>query len=102
MLIGIFSPEISTGNSDDNIFNSGHVFKPEQETIDLSDKSVEDEDAIDVDIPDADLDNKNSNYEYYYVYYDEDGNVVDKSPPKTVNKAQDIPLISTTNINTNR
>ena len=46
--------------------------------------------------------NQNANYEYYYLYYDEDGNVVDKSPPKAVtsstassNKAQEIPLVST-------
>ena len=41
-------------------------------------------------------------YEYYYVYYDEEGNMVNKSPPKeipeaTLNKIQDIPLASSTN-----
>ena len=41
-----------------------------------------------------------SQYEYYYVYYDEDGNVVDKSPPKNVDatKLQDIPIVTNNNV----
>ena len=95
LFLGIFNtPDLMT-------YETEHVSKPEEEPIDLANKSSEDVDVIDID---SQNDNQNANYEYYYVYYDEDGNVVDKSPPKAVtssstttstNKAQEIPLVST-------
>ena len=65
----------------------------------------EDEDSVDIDTKNEI--GTNPEYEYYYVYYDEDGNVVEKSPPKVIesavlngDKVQDIPLVSSTTSST--
>ena len=76
------------------------LLKPDQSVVeaDFEVKSAEDIDVIDT-VPDEE---SSTEYEYYYVYYDEEGNMVNKSPPKeipeaTLNKIQDIPLASSTN-----
>ena len=65
----------------------------------------EDEDSVDIDTKNEI--GTNPEYEYYYVYYDEDGNVVEKSPPKVIesavlngDKLQEIPLVSSTTTST--
>ena len=65
----------------------------------------EDEDSVDIDTKNEI--GTNPEYEYYYVYYDEDGNVVEKSPPKVIesavlngDKVQEIPLVSSTTSST--
>ena len=64
----------------------------------------EDEDSVSIDTNEV---GTNPDYEYYYVYYDEQGNIVEKSPPKVIesatlngNKVQDIPLVSSTTTST--
>ena len=92
---GIFDTEMVT-----EALNSGH----DEAAYEVK-TAPEDEDSVDVD-----TDNEigtNPEYEYYYVYYDEEGNVVEKSPPKVIesavlngNKVQDIPLVSSTTTST--
>ena len=96
---GIFDPEAVTdaifGVAEESI-STKPLLNDVQDDIEIK----EDIKGLDDDVVDISVPTKNKDYEYYYVYYDEAGNVVEKSPPKTIihsavldDKTQEIPLV---------
>ena len=61
--------------------------------LEIKEASEEDTDVVDS-VPTET--GKKPDYEYYYVYYDENGNTVEKSPPKSeLNKVPDTVVLAT-------
>ena len=114
LIAGIFDVNAVTEalNGDHVPVSTRPLMKPEEAVITEAGFELkgapEDDDASD-DVIDVEPEKKpTTEYEYYYVYYDEEGNVLDKSPPKTIhsatlNKIQDIPVsASSTTSTTNK